>query len=70
MSRQLVCSPTDDDRNDRPFSLSPPPRRPWNRGGDRHIAERVIKKSSASIIYSTLMRTNYTEWSLVMKVNL
>jgi hypothetical protein len=50
--------------------LSPPPRRPWNRGGDRHIAERVIKKSSASIIYSTLMRTNYTEWSLVMKVNL
>jgi hypothetical protein len=45
--------------------MSPPVRCP-RRGG-----ERVIEKSSsADIVYPTLTRTNYTEWSLVMKVNL
>jgi hypothetical protein len=53
------------DDDSRRLSLSPPARRP-RRGG-----ERVIEKSSsADIVYPTLMRTNYTEWSLVMKVNL
>jgi hypothetical protein len=52
-------------RNGHRLSLSPSARRP-RRGG-----ERVIEKSSsAGIIYPTLTRTNYTEWSLVMKVNL
>jgi hypothetical protein len=33
--------------------------------------ERVIEKSSsAGIVYPTLTRMNYTEWSLVMQVNL
>jgi hypothetical protein len=54
----------------RPFSLSPPPRHPWNRSGECHIVERVIKKSSVSIVYPTLTQTNYTKWSLIMKVNL
>jgi hypothetical protein len=53
------------DGDGRRLSLSLPARRP-RRGG-----ERVIKKSSsAGIVYPTLTRTNYTEWSLVMKVNL
>jgi hypothetical protein len=34
------------------------------------FVERVIEKSSLSIVYPTLTRTNYTEWSLVIKVNL
>jgi hypothetical protein len=59
------------DRHDRPFSLSPPPRRPRHRGGDRNfVTERVVEKSSSSLVFPTLTRTNYTEWSLVMKVNL
>jgi hypothetical protein len=51
-----------DDGDGRRLSLSPPARR-----GGEHVIE---KPSSASIVYPTLMRTNYTEWSLVMKVNL
>jgi hypothetical protein len=34
------------------------------------MVERVIEKSVVNIIYPTLMKTNYTEWSLMMKVNL
>jgi hypothetical protein len=35
--------------------------------GDERVIERVIEKSSSSgIVYPTLTRTNYTEWSLVM----
>jgi hypothetical protein len=57
------------DGDGRRLSLSPPARRP-RRGGER-VIERVIEKSSsAGIVYPTLTRTNYTEWSLVMKVNL
>jgi hypothetical protein len=53
------------DGDGRRLSLSPSARRK-RRGG-----ERVIEKtSSAGIVYPTLTRTNYTEWSLVMKVNL
>jgi hypothetical protein len=29
----------------------------------------VVEKSSTNIVYPTLTRSNYTEWSLVMKVN-
>lgn len=32
--------------------------------------ERVIERSSSSVSYPILTRTNYTEWSLVMRVNL
>jgi hypothetical protein len=57
------------DSDGRRLSLSLPARRP-RRGGER-VIERVIEKSSsAGIVYPTLTRTNYTEWSLVMKVNL
>jgi hypothetical protein len=57
------------DGDSRRLSLSPPVRRPC-RGVER-VIERVIEKSSsAGIVYPTLTRTNYTEWSLVMKVNL
>jgi hypothetical protein len=30
----------------------------------------VVEKSTAGIVYPMLMRTNYTEWSVVMHVNL
>lgn len=49
-------------------SPSPPPRRNRHRHGD--VVERVVEKSSAGLVYPVLTRTNYTEWSLVMRVNL
>jgi hypothetical protein len=65
MSHSSACG----DGDGRRLSLSPPACRP-RRGGER-VIERVIEKlSSAGIVYPTLTRTNYTEWSLVMKVNL
>jgi hypothetical protein len=39
-------------------------------GGERNIIEWVVQRLSTNIVFWTLMRTNYTEWSLVMKVNL
>jgi hypothetical protein len=59
----------DCERGVHPFSLSPL-RHPCHHGGERIIIEHVIEKSSLSIVYPTLTRSNYTEWSLVMKVNL
>jgi hypothetical protein len=53
------------DRNGRPFSLSPPPRRLRHRGG-----EHVVEKTSSNIVYPALTRSNYTKWSLVLMVNL
>jgi hypothetical protein len=50
-------------------SPSPPPRRPRYKDGGR-VIERVVEKSTAGIVYPMLMRTNYTEWSVVMHVNL
>jgi hypothetical protein len=51
-------------------SPSQPPRHPRTHDGER-VIERVIKKSSSTgIVYPTLTRMNYTEWSLVMKMNL
>jgi hypothetical protein len=42
------------------------------RGSSGHgvIVERVIEKSVMGITYPVLTRTNYSEWSLVMRVNL
>jgi hypothetical protein len=57
------------DHNGRPFSMSPPPCRPHHYSPE-HIVERVIEKSSSNVVYPTLTRTNCTEWSLVMMVNL
>jgi hypothetical protein len=51
-------------------SPSPPPCRLRTYGGERHIVEQVAEKSPANIVYPTLTKMNYTEWSLVMKVNL
>jgi hypothetical protein len=53
----------------RPASPSPPPRgrRPLERCV---IVERVVKEASASVQYPMLTRTNYNEWSLLMRVNL
>lgn len=49
-------------------SPSPPPRRPRTR--HEVVVERVVKEATGSVVYPTLTRTNYTEWALVMKVNL
>jgi hypothetical protein len=47
----------------------PIPRR--SRHSDREVVfERMVKKSTTAIIYPILMRTNYSEWALVMHVNL
>jgi hypothetical protein len=45
---------------------------PCRRGSSGHgvIVERVIEKSVMGITYPVLTRTNYSEWSLVMRVNL
>ncbi|KAG8095916.1 hypothetical protein GUJ93_ZPchr0013g34734 [Zizania palustris] len=59
------------DRNGRRQSRSPPPRRSRHHdGGHGVVIERIIEKSFSTIVYPTLTRMNYTEWSLVMKVNL
>jgi hypothetical protein len=34
------------------------------------VIERVVEKATTSIIYLVLTHTNYSEWSLVMRVNL
>jgi hypothetical protein len=61
-------SPLADRRRESP---SPPPRRPRHRDDGRQIVvERVVEKSTAGIVYPMLTRTNYTEWSAVMRVNL
>jgi ribosomal protein L15 len=39
-------------------------------GGREVILERVVERTAAAVVYPMLTRTNYTEWSLVMKVNL
>jgi hypothetical protein len=50
---------------------SPQPRRSCHRDGGRQVViKRVIEKSTTSIVYPKLTRTNYTEWSAVMSVNL
>jgi hypothetical protein len=38
--------------------------------GRKVVVERVVEKSSAAIVYPVLTLTNYSEWSLVMRVNL
>jgi hypothetical protein len=38
--------------------------------GREVVIERVIEKSTAVIIYPILTRTNYSEWALVMRVNM
>jgi hypothetical protein len=38
--------------------------------GREVVIERVVEKASASIIYHILTRTNYSEWAMVMRVNL
>jgi hypothetical protein len=49
----------------------PPPRRPRHRNGGREtVIEWVIERTSGAIPYPILTRTNYTEWSLVVMVNL
>jgi hypothetical protein len=69
MSHQLTHSQSEDSHG-RPFSLSPPPHRPHHHCVECVIVDRVIEKSSSSIAYPMLTCMNYTEWSLVMKVNL
>jgi hypothetical protein len=52
-------------------SLSMMGRRPRGHSVGRGVViERVIEKSSAAIVYPVLTRTNYSEWALVMRVNL
>jgi hypothetical protein len=49
-------------------SPSPTPR--YRSFSHNVIIERVVKKSLAAIVYPTLTCTNYSEWALVMQVNL
>jgi hypothetical protein len=69
------------DSHDGDGARSPPPRRrpspslmgrrPRGHSAGRGVViERVIEKSSAAIVYPVLTRTNYSEWALVMRVNL
>ena len=53
----------------RRVSHSPAPRRGRHRGGEV-VIERVVKEASGSVQYPMLTRTNYQEWSLLMRVNL
>ncbi|XP_039778124.1 uncharacterized protein LOC120645406 [Panicum virgatum] len=46
----------------------PPPRRPRHRAGT--VTKRIIEKSTSTVVYPVLVRNDYTDWSLVMKVNL
>jgi hypothetical protein len=53
----------------RKVSLSPVPC--WScHSGREVVIERVVEKSTAVIIYPILTHTNYSEWALVMWVNL
>jgi hypothetical protein len=54
--------PKNGDYNGHSFSLSSPPCCRHHCGGEFIVVERVIKKSSLSIAYPMLTRTNYTEW--------
>jgi hypothetical protein len=49
-------------------SPSPAPHQ-WS-SGHNIIIKRVVEKSSAAIVYPTLIRTNYAEWALEIWVNL
>ena len=53
----------------RRLSTSPPSRRRRQRRGEV-VVERVVEKSSGSIQWPILTRTNYQEWSLLMRVNM
>jgi hypothetical protein len=58
-------------RNGHHFSPSPPSHCPHHHGGNLNVmVEYAIEESSAGIIYPMPTRSNYIEWSLVMKVNL
>lgn len=58
-------------RTPRRTSPSPPPRRPHRRDGGREIiVERVVERTTSAVVYPTLTRTNYAEWSSVTMVNL
>jgi hypothetical protein len=51
------------------MSSSPPPR--GRRPAKRHVViEWVVKETSTSMQYPTLMRINYNKWSMLMRVNL
>ncbi|CAH9146107.1 unnamed protein product [Cuscuta epithymum] len=39
-------------------------------GSDTHIVERVIRESDGAAHYPTLTRTNYGDWTILMKVQL
>jgi hypothetical protein len=38
--------------------------------GHEVVVERVVEKATTAIMYPVLSCTNYTEWSLVMRMNL
>jgi hypothetical protein len=70
MSRSSTIghSPIGEHRHESPSPLSCWPRH--KDGGWHIVVERVIEKSIARIIYPMLTHTNYTEWSVVIHVNL
>jgi uncharacterized membrane protein YgcG len=40
------------------------------RGGPKIVIRRTIKEANATIVYPTLTRTNYEEWTMLMQVNM
>ena len=53
-----------------PASPSPPPRGRRCEDGRRVVIVRVIKEMTASVQYPLLKRSNYNEWTLLMRANL
>ncbi|KAF0921542.1 hypothetical protein E2562_009283 [Oryza meyeriana var. granulata] len=67
----IGASPTPP-RLGRSQSLSPPPRRPRHRDADGRemVVREVITEAGGLVSYPMLTRTNYTDWAVLMRVNL
>jgi hypothetical protein len=69
LGEEIMASGSVTPPHDRLKSLLPVPCRSHH-NSEEVVIERVVEKASASIVYPILMRINYSEWVLVMRVNL
>ena len=72
MSRDDSRSPTDDSTI-RTINLGDNDGREigsGSNGSQERVVQRVVRETTGSVVYPTLTRTNYTDWVLVMRVNL
>jgi hypothetical protein len=62
-------TPTDEECRGRSLSRRP---RGGRRGGERLVVERVVEKvaSASPVNYPLLLKTNYNDWALLMKIKL